>query len=162
MTPQKRNGRLVVLLKSLILGITCLSFLGLLACDNTGTVSTTSASGGSGTGTGWRIDIQVGTNPIQSGQTTTVMAIVKDSSGAPAPSGTNVCMTAVRNCFIKGTECFATLCNTTSNNLGQTIQTYAGGFSTGTEGSTIGGPGDDRIEVSSQGVIATKVITVNN
>jgi hypothetical protein len=161
MTPQKRKGRLMVLLKSLILGITCLSFLGLLSCDNTGTVSTTSASGGSGTGTGWRIDIQVGTNPIQPGQTTTVMAIVRDSSGAPAPSGTYGCMTAVKNCFIQGDQCYATLCNTTTNNLGQFIQTYAGGIRND-KGDIIGGTGDDRIEVSSQGVIAAKIITVNN
>jgi hypothetical protein len=159
MASLKRKGRLRVLLKSQALIFICLSFFGILSCKN-GTSSTGSSSGTSGTGTGWTIDIQVGSNPIRVGNTTSVLAIVKDKTGASAPSGTNICMTAVKNCFIQGTQCFATICGSTSNNLGQAIQTYAGGFTTAD--STIGGAGEDTIEVTSQGVIATKNITVNN
>jgi hypothetical protein len=146
----KRKGRDILLLKTLILVVTCLSFLGILSC-NSGTGSTASSGGTSGTGTGWTIDIQVGSNPIQMGETTTVMAIVRDGTGAPAPLGTYGCMTAVKNCFVSGTQCFATICNTSDNNLGQFIHTYAAAI----------GSGGDTVEVTSQGVIAKKGITVN-
>jgi len=168
MNPQKRKGRIMVLLKSLVLVITCLSFLGVLSCYNTGTSSTSSSGSGSGTGTNWTITIQVGTNPLRLGNTTSVMAIVKDNTGAPAPSGTNICITAVNNGFlIKGdkTQLYASICEATSNNLGQSIQTYSAGLtSTDLSGTTTttGTTGDDRIEVSSQGVVATKIITVTN
>ena len=121
MVSLKRKGRLRVLLISQVLIFICLSFFGILSCKN-GTSSTGSSSGTSGTGTGWNITIQIGTNPLHfttgdltGTNTTTVLAIVKDSSGAPAPSGTNICMTAVLNGFIKpGTaEVFATICETT-------------------------------------------------
>ncbi|OGP52295.1 MAG: hypothetical protein A2Y79_13515 [Deltaproteobacteria bacterium RBG_13_43_22] len=80
------------------------------------------------------------------------MAVVKDRTGAPAPYGTNVCTTVVNNGLLKpgDTQLYATICETTSNNLGQTIQTYYAALVTG----------DDTVEVSSQGVIATANITV--
>lgn len=158
MVSLKRKGRRRVLLKSQALILICLSFLGILSCKN-GTSSTGSSSGTSGTGTGWNITIQIGTNPLHfttgdlSGtNTTTVLSIVKDSTGAPAPLGTNICTTAVLNGFIKpgSADVFATLCETTTNNLGQSIQTYRAKLS----------PGVDTIEVSSQGVIARTSITV--
>jgi hypothetical protein len=153
MNPQKRKGWLMILLKSLVLVITCLSFLGILSC-HTGTNSTSSSGGGSGTGTGWTITIQVGTNPLKLGDTTTVMAIVKDSTGAPAPLKTNVCIAALKNGFLQpgAATLYASICEETANNLGQMIKTYSASLETG----------DDRIEVSSQGVIATKIITVTN
>jgi hypothetical protein len=152
MASQKRKGRRMILLKSLILFITCLSFVGILSCNRSGTNSTGSSSSNSGTNTDWNITIQVGTNPIRFGETTTVLAIVKDNTGAPAPIGTNVCMTAVKNGFIQGKDLFATICSTTTNNLGQSIQTYSASVTTG----------EDIVEVTSQRVIATKIITVTN
>lgn len=157
MALRKRKGRLKVLLKMIGVFLIGLSFLGILSC-NSGTSSTTSSAGSSGTGTGWTIAIQIGTNPMTLGNTTAVLAIVKDKTGAPAPFGTNVCMTAVKNGFKKSgsADLFATICETTSNNLGQSIQTYA------TTSSTFSGvTGNDTIEVSSQGVIAHATITVN-
>jgi hypothetical protein len=150
MTPQKRKGSFMILLKGFILAITCLSFFGLLSCDNAGTGSTSSAAGGSGTGTGWRISINIGNSNIPLGGTTAVVAMVKDSSGAPVPLGTNICFTAIRGGFLKGSDQFATVCETTTNNLGQSIQTYAGIVS-----------GQDSIQVASQGVIETGEIIVN-
>jgi hypothetical protein len=152
MAPQKRKDKSMGLLKSLILVITCLSFFGFLSCNNSGTRSTTSSGGGSGTGTNWTITIQIGTNPLPftGYSTTSVMAIVKDKTGAPAPYGTYVCMTAVYNGFLKSgdTTLYATICESISNNLGQSIQTYKGELLSG----------DDTVEVSSQGVIATATI----
>lgn len=135
-----------------VTALACFSLLALLACSS-GTSSSASSATVSGTGTGWTISVQLGTNPILQGNTTSVLAVVKDRTGAPAPNGTNICVTAVRNGFLKpgATDLFATICETTSNNLGQTIQTYAAVLYTGV----------DTIQVSSQGVIATANITVN-
>jgi len=151
MAPQKRKGRLMGLLKCLVLVITCLSFFGVLSCNNSGTSSTTSSAGGSGTGTGWTITITIGANSIPLNGETSVLAIVKDSTGAPAPYGTNICFTAIRGDFLLAgqAEGYATICETTTNNLGQSIQTYRG-----TE------TGEDSIHVSSQNLIATAAITV--
>jgi hypothetical protein len=131
---------------------TCLSLLVILSC-NSGTSSTTSSASSSGTGTGWTIDIKIGSNPILLGNTTAIMALVKDRTGAPAPRGTNVCTTVVKNGMLKpgSTDLFATICEETSNNLGQTIQTYFAALTTGI----------DTIEVSSQGVIVRTTLTVN-
>jgi hypothetical protein len=158
MAPQKRRRRLTILLKSLVLGIICLSFFGVLSCNNTGTGGASSSSTGSGTGagTGWTITIKVGTNLLRIGDTTTVMAIVKDGSGAPAPNKTNVCMVAVKGCFLQGSNCFSTICGPTSNDLGQAIQTYYASPAFILEAT------DDTIEVSSQDVIARTTITVTN
>ncbi|MBA4395145.1 MAG: hypothetical protein C0407_16470 [Desulfobacca sp.] len=146
----KKNWRIPGSLILVGILLTCLS------CNNSGTNSTSSSSAISGTGTNWTISIQIGTNQIDLGNTTSVMAIVKDNTGAPAPYGTNVCMAAVKNGFLDGTTLFATLCRTTTNNLGQMIQTY------GTVSATFTGVrGIDTIEVSSQGVIARATITVN-
>jgi len=154
----------MVLLKSLVLVITCLSFLGILSC-NGGTGSTTSSGGGGGTGTGWTITIQVGTNPLPFNgyydttttlptfhpgtNTTSVMATVRDSTGAPAPNGTQVCFTAVLNGFLEPnkTDLYATVCDPISNNLGYMVKTYKGGLY-----------GGDTVEVASQGVIARATI----
>lgn len=146
----------MILLKSLVLVLICLSFLGVLSCNNTGTGSASSSATGSGTGTGWWITIKVGTNPIRLGDTTTVMAIVKDGTGAPAPNKTNVCMVAVKGCFLQGTQCYASICGTTSNDLGQAIQTYYANPAYILEAT------DDTVEVSSQDVIAKITITVTN
>ncbi len=162
MAPQKRKDKPLVLLKSLGLVILCLSFGGILSCDwGSGTHSTTSS--GSGTGTGWTITIQVGTNPLpftgspgQGTSTTTVMALVKDKTGAPAPKGTNICFTAILNGFLTAgattgsTTLIKSLCETTTNDLGQSIQTYGAQLTTG----------NDTVEVSSQGVIAKVTINV--
>ncbi len=152
MAPQKRKDKPIVLLKSLVLVILCLSFGGMLSC-NWGSGSTNSGGGGGGTGTGWTITIQVGTNPLALTDTTTIVAIVRDSTGARAPLGTYVCMTSLKNSFLLpgSTTPFASVCENTSNNLGQSIHTYYANFATG----------DDIVEVSSQGVIATTTITVN-
>jgi hypothetical protein len=146
----KNRGKIGVLTGLSLLA--CFSIVGLLSCSS-GTSSSASSAAVSGTGTGWTISIQIGSNPILQGNTTSVMAIVKDRTGAPAPNGTNICVTAVRNGFLKpgATELYATICETTSNNLGQTIQTYAAVLYTGV----------DTIQVSSQGVIASANITVN-
>jgi len=150
MAPQKRKDKPLVLLKSLVLVITCLSFLGILSCNwGSGTGSTSSSGSGSGTGTGWTIDIQVGTNPIQVGGTTTVMAIIKDGKGAPAPKGTYVRMTSVLNSFLTTSTPVRSVFGPTDNDLGQFILTY---YAQNT--------GDDTVEVSSQGVIQRKTITV--
>lgn len=151
MTPKKRIGLLKVRVKWIGLLLTCLSVVGILSC-NWGTNSTASSAGSSGTGTGWTITIQAGSNPIPIGGTSSIMALVRDRSGAPAPLGTNICFTALINGFIlPGTANLnATICETTKNNLGQSIQTYNGRLATG----------NDTIEVSSQGVIARATITV--
>jgi hypothetical protein len=159
MSAQKWKGRLKGLTESLkiLVWLTLLlgTLVGSLSCNNSGTSSTSSSSGSSGTGTGWTITIQLGTNSIVLGNTTSVVAIVKDSAGAPAPLNTNVCMTAVKNGFLDKASLFATLCGFTTNNLGQMIQTY------GTVTSSFSGVvGNDTIEVSSQGVIARATITV--
>ncbi|MGC1402976.1 MAG: hypothetical protein WA974_08625 [Thermodesulfobacteriota bacterium] len=152
----RRKGRLKASIKISGLFITCLSFLFILCCSN-GTSSTTSSAGSSGTGTGWTVSIQIGKNPITLGDTTSVLAIVKDRTGAPAPQGTNICFTAVRNSMltpgtkVDPTNLLRTVCETTTNNIGQSIQTYAALVATGV----------DTIEVSSQGVIANATITVN-
>ena len=148
--PLIRRGRDFLLLKTLILVLLCFTLGGILSCTS-GTSSTASSGGTSGTGTGWTIDIQVGTGTLNSFETTTVLAIVRDKTGAPAPAGTNGCMTAVKNCFIQGEKCFATICNSSTNNLGQFIQTYSASIASG----------QDTIEFSSQGLIATKTINVN-
>ena len=152
MALSKRKGRLKTLIKKWGLFIFGLSFLFILSC-NSGTSSTTSSAGSSGTATGWTIAIQIGTNPLLFGNTTTILAIVKDKTGAPAPDGTNVCTTVVRNGLLKpgDTKLYATICSPATSNLGQTIQTYSGSLTTGV----------DTIEVSSQGVIAHATITVN-
>lgn len=151
MARPKRKGRGKAILKSLLWGMTCLSMLGLLSC-NSGTGSSTSSAGSSGTGTGWTITIQLGTNPIALGNTTTVLAIVRDRTGAPAPNGTNICFTAVVNGFLKpgASELFATICEETKNDRGQSIQTYQGRSA-----------GADTIEIVSQGVVARTTIGVN-
>lgn len=156
MLVRKRKGRLKGLTinrKNLLCLFILGTLLGTLSCTNSGTNSTSSGAVSSGTGTGWTITIQIGSNPILYGNTTAIMAIVKDSTGAPAPYGTNVCTTVVRNGLLKPGDAtlYATICETTSNNLGQTIQTYSAQLTTGT----------DTIEVSSQGVIARATITVN-
>jgi hypothetical protein len=154
----KRKGRDFLLQKTLMLVVICLAFGGILSCSGTG--STASSGGTSGTSTGWTITVQVGTNPLPfngtaeteglGSNTTVIMALVKDSTGAPAPNGTNICMTAVLNGFLKpgAAELQATVCETISNNLGQSIQTYQGRLM----------PGDDVVQVSSQGVIQRVVI----
>ena len=147
--PLKRKGRDLILLKTFVLAVTALSFLGILSCHS-GTHSAASSSGTSGTGTGWTITIQGGTNPLHVGNTTSILATVRDSTGAPAPIGTNVCMTVVINALIQGDELFATLCETTTNNLGQSIHTYAAVNS-----------GEDTVEVISQNTIQRASITVN-
>ncbi|MBI5605753.1 MAG: hypothetical protein HY879_20660 [Deltaproteobacteria bacterium] len=152
MSPARRKDRLKNLVKMIGLLITILSFLGVLSCYS-GTSSTTSSGNSSGTGTGWTITIQIGTNPLLFSNTTAILAIVKDRTGAPAPRGTNVCTTVVRNGLLKpgSPDLFATICETTTNDIGQTIQTYSASLTTGI----------DTIEVSSQGVIAHATITVN-
>jgi hypothetical protein len=151
MFEKDKNGRAGKTIRKLKI-LALLSLLGLLAC-NSGTSSSSSSSSNSGTGTGWTVSIQVGTNSLLSGNTTTVMGIVRDKTGAPAPNGTNICFTAVKNGFLKpgDAKLYATVCETTTNNLGQSIQTYSGSLVTGV----------DQVEVSSQGVIATTNITVN-
>jgi hypothetical protein len=154
MTPQKRKGRPLVLLKSLILAITCLSFLGLLSCNNSGTGSTTSASGGSGTGTGWTITIQKFTNKvsISKEETSLINMRIADSMGSPAPINTRVCI-AVSFGFIwfDGIETSTrTGCLSTSNNRGELIGTYFPPAVTGT----------DYIQVSSMGAIGSTTIEV--
>lgn len=152
MAQQKRKDKPMVLLKGLVLVILCLSFGVILSCDwGSGTHSTTSS--GSGTGTGWTITVQVGTNPLPYNGKTSIMATVRDRTGAPAPLGTYVCMTAVLNGFLLpgAKDLYATICETTTNNLGQSIQTYDAVLATG----------DDTVEVSSQGVIKTVIIHVN-
>jgi hypothetical protein len=152
----RRKGRLKASMKRLGLSITGLSFLFILSCSN-GTSSTASSAGSSGTATGWMISIQIGTNPINLGETSSVLAIVKDRTGAPAPQGTNICFTAVRNSMltpgtkVDPTNLLKTVCETTTNNIGQSMQTYAALVTTGV----------DTIQVSSQGVITNATITVN-
>jgi hypothetical protein len=148
---KEKNSRVKQIIKPLKI-LTLFSLLGLLAC-NSGTSSSASSAAVSSTGTGYTINIQIGTNPLVMGNTTTIMGIVKDRTGAPVPNGTNICFTAVKNGYLKpgATELFATVCETTTNNLGQSIQTYAAALTTGV----------DTIEVSSQGVIAKTTITVN-
>ncbi len=152
MTPAIRNARLHNWVKIIGLLAVGLSFLMVLSCYS-GTSSSTSSSGSSGTGTGWNIAIQIGTNPLTFGNTTTILAIVKDRTGAPAKFGTNVCTTVVRNGLLRpgDTKLYATICETTTNDLGQSIQTYYAALTTG----------EDTIEVSSQGVIAHATITIN-
>lgn len=133
-----------------VLGILVISLFLFQGC----TFPTGSTAGGSsGTGAGWTITIQIGTNPLPftGYSTTTVMATVRDSNGAPAPKGTNVCFTAVLNGFLKSgsTTLYASVCEGTTNDLGQSIQVYSAQISAG----------DDPIEVSSQGVIARTIIT---
>jgi hypothetical protein len=155
----KRKGIPKVLKKGVRIFF-CLMVFGALSPSlscNTGTNSTGSSSAISGTGTNWTISIQIGTNPISIGNTTSIMATVRDRTGAPAPFGTYICTTVVNNGLLKPGETvlYATVCETTSNNLGQTIQTY------GTVTATFSGVrGNDTIEVSSQGVIARATITV--
>lgn len=149
MAPLKRRGREFLLLKTFILVVLCLTFVGILSCNYSGTSSTASSGGTSGTSTGWTITINIGNAYIPLQGETSVMALVKDSSGAPAPTGTNICFTAIKGDFLKGSDSLASICETTSNNLGQSIQTY--------RGTEIGG---DNIQVSSQGTIATAEIIV--
>jgi hypothetical protein len=149
MLEKDRNGRVKKWIRIFKI-LAWFSLLGLLAC-NSGTSSSASSSTMSSTGTGWAISIQVGTNPLLLGNTTTVIALVRDRTGAPAPNGTNICFTAVKNVFLKEDKALATICETTTNNLGQSIQTYGASLVTGV----------DTIEISSQGVVARTNITVN-
>lgn len=150
MTPAIRNVRLHNGVKIIGLLAVGLSFLMVLSCYS-GTSSSTSSSGSSGTGTGWNITITIGTNPIPLDGETQIMAIVRDRAGALAPSGTIVCMTAIRGDFLKPGDPtgYATICDSISNNYGQSVQTYRG-----TE------KGDDTIQISSQNALTTATISV--
>jgi hypothetical protein len=152
MANQKRKGRPRSLIKISGLFMAGLSFLFMLSCYS-GSSSSTSSAGSSGTGTGWTVSVQIGSNPIHLGNNTAIMGIVKDRTGAPAPKGTIICTTVVKNGLLKpgDTQLYATICDPTTNEIGQTIQTYAAALTTGV----------DTIEVSSQGVIAHATITVN-
>lgn len=155
MKPQKRNGLLKVRVKWIGLWLICLSIAGILSC-NWGTNSTASSAGSSGTGTGWTITIQIGKNPVSFYGTTTINAIVRDRTGTPAPMGTNICTTVTQNSLLKpgaGVDpesLLRNICETTTNELGQSIQTYA----------AISVTGIDTVEVSSQGVVSRATITV--
>ncbi|MBI4764507.1 MAG: hypothetical protein HY787_07875 [Deltaproteobacteria bacterium] len=145
----KRRGREFLLLKTFILVVLCLTFVGILSCNYSGTSSTAGSGGTSGSGTGWRITINVGNDYIPVGATTGIISVVKDASGAPVPKTTMVCFTAINGGFAKGTEVFATICESTTNDLGWSSQTYVGLIA-----------GDDTIQVYSQGFMQTAGIIV--
>ncbi|MEW6185300.1 MAG: hypothetical protein AB1585_06115 [Thermodesulfobacteriota bacterium] len=104
----------------------------LLSC-NQGTNSSSSAGGGSGTGTEFRTTITTGQSKIPLYATTGVTAVVRDVTGAPVPHGTMVCFTAVLNCFPLEDKCYATICETTTNNSGWSSRTYAALYYTGVD-----------------------------
>jgi hypothetical protein len=174
MVPQKRKDRLLVGVRITGLLIAGLSFLGLLSC-NWGTGSTTS-SGSSGTGVGWKITITPFANSVSSSQqnSTQVMIIVKDSSGAPAPKGTPVCYAALRGGFLlTGNTVIASKCDTTSNDIGQVLVTYipsvlsevttvdpTTGTSTTVTKQVPIDPGPDTISASSMGAFGSTTINV--
>ncbi len=127
MALQKRKGRDMILLKRLILFITCLSFFGLLSCSNSGTNSTASSGGTAGTGTGWTISVRTFKNSASASGLELVGVIVniKDRSGAPAPNGTQVCDTVSRGGFlVNGTTLVSSKCESTANDIGQVLLTY--------------------------------------
>lgn len=129
-----------------------LFLLFLLSCDtNRGTGTASSAGVGAGTGTGWDIEIIIGETYLPLQGETPVTGIVKDSSGAPAPLGTQICFTAVKGDFLVpgSSDGYATVCETTTNNLGSATRTYRG-----TE------IGRDTVFVSSQGTIKGQEIIV--
>jgi hypothetical protein len=153
MNPQQRKGRIMVLLKMLVLVITCLSFLGVLSC-NPGTGSTSSSSGG--IGTNWSVTIEkfASTVSISKGESSMVIVRVKDPTGAPAPKTTRVCL-SVSFGSIWVDEAgednpIRTGCVPTSNDIGQLFGNYHPPDFTGT----------DYIQATSQGAIGSTTIEV--
>ena len=129
-----------------------LFLLVLLSCDtNRGTGTASSAGVGAGTGTGWDIEIIIGETYLPLQGETPVTGIVKDSAGAPAPLGTQICFTAIKGDFLMpgSSDGYATVCESTSNNLGYITKTYRA-----TE------IGRDTVFVSSQGTIKGQEIIV--
>jgi hypothetical protein len=102
----------------------------LISC-NQGTNSSSSAGGGSGTGTDFKTTITIGETRIPAGATTGVTAVVRDITGSPVPYGTEVCFTAVLNCFPLEDKCYATICESTTNNRGWASRTYAAALARG-------------------------------
>lgn len=148
-TPKRFNA----LIKGLVaVGMAMVLLPFSFSCDtNRGTGSASSAGGGSGTGTGWNIILIIGDNYLPLQGETPVTAIVKDSAGAPAPQGTQICFTAIKGDFLVpgSADGYATVCETTTNNLGTATKTYRA-----TE------IGRDTVFVSSQGVIKGDEIVV--
>jgi hypothetical protein len=129
---------------SLIKGVAVFLLLlvfALMSCDNNrGTGSASSAGGGSGTGTDQKITINIVDRYIPFNGTTGVTAVVRDSAGAPIPYGTMVCFTAINNCFLDGEKCYATICKSTTNNLGWSSQTYYAKYAIGRDTIQVYGP----------------------
>lgn len=152
MAPIKREDRKMILLKTFILAVACLFLAGFLSCS--GTNSTTSVGGGSGTGTEFRTTITVGEPVLPYGGATGVTAVVRDRTGTPVPFGTEVCFTAVINCFDPDDQkCYVTVCKSTSNNTGWASHTYVAWIARG----------EDTIQVyapSVEGTINSTKITV--
>jgi len=142
----------MVLLKSLVLVIICLSFF-VLSCNNSGSGSTTSS--GSGTGTGWTVTVNRFTSPISlsKGESAMVVVKVKDQTGAPAPIKTRICLSVSFGSVwvdeLGKDNPIRTGCVPTSNNVGQLMGTYV---PTQT--------GWDNIQASSMGTIDSAPIEV--
>jgi hypothetical protein len=155
MAPQKRKGRIMILLKPLILFIACLSFLSLFSC-NGGTGSTAGTSGYSGTGTGWTVTVEkfVPSVSISKGESTMVVMKVKDAIGAPAPNGTRVCFSVSYGSIwvdeIGKETPVRTGCHGTSNDRGEAMGTYFPPEF----------PVTDYIQASSNGAIGSTTIVV--
>jgi hypothetical protein len=170
-----RKGRFKASIKRLGPSITCLSFLFILSCYN-GTSSTTSSSGSSGTGVGWNISVLLSKNSVSSSgsEAVGVNVIVRDSGGAAALKGTQICITVSRGGLVTGTNTVvANKCDTTSTDNGQVTETYKPAAivqtttvdsSTGTSTTTTSQapirPGPDTITASSMGVFGSATINV--
>ena len=155
MVLQKRKGKGMILLKSFTLLISCLSFFGILSCNNSGTNSTASSSSNSGTSAGWSISIGKFTSPvsISKGESALVVMRVKDATGAPAPKGTRVCFSvSFGSIFVDEVtdEAVRTGCHVTSNDRGEAMGNYHPPAFTGT----------DFIQASSMGAIDSTSIEV--
>lgn len=171
----RRKGRLKASIRISGLFITGLSFLFILSCYN-GTSSTTSSSGSSGTGVGWKISVLTSKMSASSSgsEAVGVNVIVKDSGGAAAPKGTQICITVSRGGLVTGTNTVvATKCDSTITDNGQVTETYmpettlqtttvdpATGTSTTTTSIAPISPGPDTITASSMGVFGSTTIQV--
>jgi hypothetical protein len=141
------------------LKVLLLALLAATAACNTGTGSTTSsgATGSGGTGVGWTVDLKAysGTVSLSKGETTTIIATVKDAAGGYAPKGTRICMSTTHGLIWidelgKDTPVIAG-CVTSSNDRGQLMGTYVP-LKVGT----------DQVQATSQGAFGSTTIQVGD
>jgi hypothetical protein len=151
--------------------VVLLCMIGLAGSSSCTSSTGSSSSSGSSTGSGWNISVTTSAASVSASRLDTigVIAIVKDRNGSPAVKGTNVCLTALRGGFLTvdssgGSKVIATMCATTTNDIGQTQATYVAAVNgVSDSGSVIQVPiesGTDTITASAMGVFGSAVIQV--